>query len=75
MAALDMYMEKGQWQKCIDTAEQQVSVTQTLMLRSVVHPYHCSSGQLIAWSLHSSGRSGHVMVMTVACQQLDISQN
>ena len=24
MAALDMYMEKGQWEKCIDTAEQQV---------------------------------------------------
>ncbi|KAK2158150.1 hypothetical protein NP493_1800g00020 [Ridgeia piscesae] len=23
MAALDMYMEKGQWEKCIDTAEQQ----------------------------------------------------
>ena len=24
VAALDMYVEKGQWQKCLDTAEQQV---------------------------------------------------
>ena len=26
MAALDMYVERGQWEKCIQTAEQQVGL-------------------------------------------------
>ena len=26
MAALDMYVESGQWEKCIETAEEQVNI-------------------------------------------------
>ena len=35
MAALDMYVESGQWEKCIETAEEQV-LNNTLKKMSVL---------------------------------------
>lgn len=35
MGALDMYMERGQWEKCLETAEQQVC-TCSLIVTSLV---------------------------------------
>lgn len=32
VAALDMYAERGQWEKCLDTASKQVLNTQSTLL-------------------------------------------
>ena len=80
MAALDMYMEKGQWQKCIETAEQQVShpntdatvKAQTLTLRS--RPKHRHSGQgsntdaPVKWAILIADVNSSVDIAAVAWQ-------
>lgn len=41
VAALDMYAERGQWEKCLDTASKQVLNTQPYSLGCLIKGVNC----------------------------------